>query len=111
VADRIRFYFDEHIPKAVMHGLRRRGIDVVRAQDVGLREANDDGHMEFALREMRVLVTQDADFLQAYKHGRANAGIAYCDQGSRTIGEMIAALVLIYEVLTPEEMAGHVEYL
>ena len=31
--------------------------------------------------------------------------------GAHSIGEIIRSLILIYEVLTPEGMAGHVEYL
>ncbi|MBI4790771.1 MAG: DUF5615 family PIN-like protein [Chloroflexi bacterium] len=63
MADKIRFYFDEHLPRAVAQGLRQRGIDVVRAQVVGLRRADDLEHLHFARRENRVIVTQDSDFL------------------------------------------------
>lgn len=33
-------------------------------------------------------------------------GIAYCSPNSRSIGEIIRCLILIYEVYTPEEMIG-----
>ncbi|WP_269432771.1 hypothetical protein [Crocosphaera watsonii] len=32
-------------------------------------------------------------------------------KGSRSMGDMIRTLILIYEVMTPEEMKGTVEYL
>ena len=111
MAERVRFYTDEHISKAVVAGLRRRGIDVVRAQEVGLRKADDSAHLEFARRGGRVLVTQDAGFIQRHEQGVEHPGLAFCQQGSRSIGEIIAGLILIYEVLTPEEMRGRVEYL
>ena len=38
-------------------------------------------------------------------------GIAYAYRTARTLGEMIRSIILLYEVLTPEEIAGHVEYL
>ena len=38
-------------------------------------------------------------------------GIAYCQKGKRSIGEIIESLVLIYEVLTPEELVGKIEFL
>jgi hypothetical protein len=38
-------------------------------------------------------------------------GVAYFDPGVRTVGQLIAQLVLIEEVLTPEEMEGQVEFL
>jgi predicted nuclease of predicted toxin-antitoxin system len=39
VADRLKFYMDEHVPKAVTEGLRRRGVDVITVQELGLQAA------------------------------------------------------------------------
>jgi hypothetical protein len=41
VADRIKFYMDEHVAKSVTEGLRRRGVDVVTVQELGLQAAED----------------------------------------------------------------------
>lgn len=41
MADRLRFYMDEHVPKAVTEGLRRRGVDVITVQELGLQAAED----------------------------------------------------------------------
>jgi len=57
------------------------------------------------------MVTHDSDFLRLHAHGVAHAGIAYCPQESLTIGEMLRGLALIHDLLTPEEIAGRVEYL
>ena len=38
-------------------------------------------------------------------------GIAYCQKGKLSIGEIIESLVLIYEVLTPAELTEKVEFL
>ena len=57
------------------------------------------------------MVTHDSDFLRLYEKGTPHAGIAYCQQGIRTIGQIIESLLLIYELMIPEEMAGTVEYL
>ena len=38
MADRLRFYMDEHVPKAVTEGLRGRGVDVITVQELGLRQ-------------------------------------------------------------------------
>jgi len=35
VVDVIKLYMDEHVPMAVTKALRGRGIDVIRAQDLG----------------------------------------------------------------------------
>jgi hypothetical protein len=43
--------------------------------------------------------------------GVEHRGIAFCYQKSRTIGQIIAALLLIWEVYGPEEMMNRVEFL
>ena len=56
-------------------------------------------------------MTHDADFLRHASQSSDHPGIAYCHMGARSMGEIIRSLILIYKVLTPEEMAGHVEHL
>ena len=38
-------------------------------------------------------------------------GIAFCDRQSRSIGQITASLLLIWEVYQPEEMANRIEFL
>lgn len=38
-------------------------------------------------------------------------GIIYCPQQTKSIGQIIQGLVLIWELLEPEEMLGNIEYL
>src|SRR5438552_4830896 len=59
----IRFHLDEHCPTALAAGLRRRGVDVTTTPEAGLLHASDEEHLAFAQREVRVLFTQDEDFL------------------------------------------------
>ncbi len=87
----LRFHLDESVASAVAAGLRRRGIDVTTATDVGLRQADDEVHLQFAMRESRILVTHDADFLVLASRNTPHAGIAYCHLRSRTIGQIIRA--------------------
>ncbi len=56
-------------------------------------------------------MTQDRDFLIIASSGEAHSGIAYCQKGKRSIGEIIESLILIYEVLTPADITGKVEFL
>lgn len=111
MTDRIRYHLDENVDLAVAEGLRRRGVDVTTTHDAGLLEAPDDQQFAYALAEGRTLVTQDDDFLATAKRGASHAGIAYCHPESRSIGQIIAALMLIRDCLTPEEMQDHVEFL
>jgi len=110
VAERIRFYLDEHVAKAVARGLAARGADVLRSQDAGLLSAPDSEHLAFARQERRVLVTQDADFLRLHASGEAHAGIAFVPR-QIPIGEVIRALMLLHDVLAPSDMLDHVEFL
>jgi hypothetical protein len=110
VAERISFYMDEHVPKAVAQGLRRRGVDVLRAQEVDMTSADDLRHLELASREHRVIFTQDADFLRLHNAGVAHCGILYAPQ-QMPIGRVVRGLMLICDVLSPQDMANHVEFL
>jgi predicted nuclease of predicted toxin-antitoxin system len=67
--------------------------------------------LAFAASSGCVLVTQDDDFLRLHAQGVPHAGIAYCRQQSLSVGEMVRRLILIYSLLSPEEMAGRVEFL
>ncbi|MCC6365675.1 MAG: DUF5615 family PIN-like protein [Bryobacterales bacterium] len=107
----IRFHLDEHISRNIAEGLRRRHIDVTTAQDAGLTGATDEAQLSFASLSGRVMVTRDDDFLRLHAHGVAHAGIVYCPQRSLTVGEMLRGLILIHDLLGPEEIAGRVEFL
>lgn len=108
--DVIRFYTDVHVPRAVTLALRRRGIDVLTAQDCGLERAKDTEHLDLAAHEGRVLITQDSDFLILNAAGISHAGIAYIRQGV-PVGRIVSGLLLIYNVLAVDEMMNRVEYL
>jgi predicted nuclease of predicted toxin-antitoxin system len=107
----IRFHLDEHCPVTLAEGLRRRGIDVSTTPEVGLLHASDEDHVAFALREGRVIFTHDDDYLILHASGVPHAGIAYCHQDARSIGDIIRGLTLIWEVYEPTEMLNHVEWL
>jgi predicted nuclease of predicted toxin-antitoxin system len=109
--DRIRFQLDEHITPAVARALRQRGIDVITAHEAGLLGVSDSQHLDHAHAEGRVVVTQDADFLRLHHKQQPHSGITYCKQRTRSIGQIVASFVLIYEVLDPAEIRGRIEFL
>ena len=109
MAQAVKFYADEHVAKAVIRGLRSRGVDVLSAADANLLGATDPDHLS-ALLESRVLFTQDDDFLRLHSQGVEHAGIAYAPQGI-AVGRIIRGLILIYQVLDAADMRRHVEYL
>jgi len=97
--------------RAVATDLRRRGIDALTVQESGRAGYPDEEHLAYALAEGRVLATMDADFLALDAAGAQHAGIVYAHPQSLTIGEWVRGLLLIHEILDPEEIAGKVEYL
>jgi len=107
----LRFHLDEHVANAIAAGLRRRAVDVTTAADAGLLDAADEDHLAFALSQGRVTFTNDEDFLVLHDQGTEHAGIAYCHQQRRSIGEVIPGLMLLWEFLEPEDMRNHVEFI
>ena len=102
----IRFHLDENCSRAIAAGLRRRGIDVTTTPEAGLLGAIDEDQAAYALAEGRVIFTQDQDFLRINAANAPHAGIAYCPKGSRSIGEIVDGLALIWDVLEPGDMEG-----
>ena len=106
----VRLYADEQIARAVVRGLRERGVDVLTAAEAGLLGASDEKHLALARNQGRVILTQDDDFLRLHAAGVEHAGIVYAAQGTR-IGDIIRGLMLIHDLLEAEEMVKHVEFL
>lgn len=101
---------DEHVAKSVTEGLRRRGVNVVTVQELGLQAAEDQQHLQRATQEGRVVVTQDTDFLRLHAAGLSHGGIVYAPQQT-PVPQMLRGLMLIHDVLTAADMIRHVEFL
>lgn len=108
---KIKFHLDESVSNAVALGLRRYGIDVTTTSEVGLIGATDREQIAFAISENRIVVTHDDDFVILHSKGITHAGITYCDQKCRSISEILNILILIWEVVEPEEMQNKIEFL
>jgi predicted nuclease of predicted toxin-antitoxin system len=107
----IRFHLDEHVPHAVAAGLRRRGIDVTTSTEAGLLGAADADQVAYGLAQGRVIFTEDDDFLALAAAGVEHAGLAYCRQNTRSVGQLVRALELLWDVYEPDEMRNRVEFL
>jgi len=72
-----RFLADESVDFAVVRALRGAGLDVVAIAEV-LPRATDAQVIDLAVREQRVLVTEDRDFGRfVYAHGLRTVGVIY----------------------------------
>jgi predicted nuclease of predicted toxin-antitoxin system len=107
----IKFHLDENVSNAIAVGLRKRGIDVTTTPEQSLISVPDEVQLEFSISQGRVIFTQDTDFLRLNRLGISHFGIAYCPQQTKSIGQIIQGLILIWELLEPEEMFGRIEYL
>ena len=100
----MRFHLYQHLP--------RRGIDVTTTVEAGLRGASDDVHLAYALEQRRVIVTNDPDFLVLAQQDMPHMGIAYCDQGRRSIGEIMRRLLRLWEQYPAAEvLRGRIVFL
>ena len=107
----IRFHLDEHVHRAIALGLRRRGIDVTTTADAGLIGAPDEDHIEFALRERRVIFTQDEDFLAlAARPTSRHWGIIFNKFGTKPIGQTFEFLELFHGCMSEDDTENYVEY-
>ena len=111
MAETIRFYFDQHIPSAVARGLRRRGADVLTAQEADRCGVSDQEQHQFSTQQGRVMVTFDADFISLVIRGIEHAGIVFCAASKYSIGELIYALLLVQDALNPDDMRNHIEFI
>lgn len=106
----IRYYADEQVSKAVIRGLRQRGIDVLSTPEAGNDHATDEVQLAFSTSEQRVLFTQDNDFLMLAAHGLKHTGIVYASQRF-TIGRIILGLLDVHREFSAESMVDAVKYL
>lgn len=107
---RIQFHLDESVTTVVATALRQRGIDVSTSAEAGLLSASDEDQLEHALREGRVIVTRDHDFLALNQRGVAHAGIVCWLPNRQNIGEVILLLTLLWRMDSAESMNGRVEF-
>jgi hypothetical protein len=89
----MKFHTDEHIPRAVTLGLKRRGIDVTATSDANLLGRSDEEHLTYCRREGRVMVTHDPDFLRLAASAPDHAGIAYCHGRKYKPGMLLSRLL------------------
>ena len=113
----LRFATDENFKSAILRGILRRkpNLDIVRVQDVGLSEEDDDVILEWAAKEDRVLLTRDVSTITDFAYQRVRAGKSMpgvFEVGrSVSIRTAIEDILLIAETSLEGEWEGQVRYL
>jgi hypothetical protein len=111
MARTIRFHLDENCDPLIAAGLRLHGVDITTTPDAGLLHTPDETQLAYTVAQGRVMVTQDTDFLRLAAAGHETAGVAFFPGQGRSLGQIIRALLLVWEVYEPQEMRNRVEFL
>jgi predicted nuclease of predicted toxin-antitoxin system len=106
---------DVHIHAAITRGLRRRGLEVLLAQEDNAERLPDNELLTRATRLGLLLFSHDVDFLIEGAKRQAAAhhfsGIIFTQQKELSIGACIRDLEIICQALAPEEVANKIIYL
>jgi len=98
----VTLYMDAHVRRAVTKGLRRRGVDVITAQEDGASRLPDPMLLDRAMALGRVVFSQDDDMLREARrrqeHGENFAGVIYAHQLRITTGQAVRDLEFIAKV-------------
>jgi hypothetical protein len=111
----VALYMDVHVPGPITQQLRRRGVDVLTAQEDGHGEVDDEEVLPRATELGRVVFTQDVLFRVLaedwQRQGREFAGLLFGPQIGGTIGQYVTDLELIAKASEPDEWRNVVQFL
>ena len=113
----LRLLADENLNHDLIRGVLRRmpSLDLVRVQDVGLREVDDPSVLDWAAREGRIILTHDVNTMPAFafdriRRSQAMPGMFVVSQQA-ALASVIADILLIAECSDSSEYNGQVIYL
>ena len=111
----VALYMDVHVPRPITRGLRRRGVDVLTAQEDSTRRWDDRALLDRATELGRVLFSQDEDLLiEAAKRQRSGGsfrGVIFAPQLALSIGQFIEELELLAKAGEPADFVNTVQFL
>lgn len=112
----LRLLADEDFNNDILRGLLRQqaALDIVRVQDVGLRQADDDTVLEWAAHNGRLVVSHDANTMTRAAYERAIQGVPMPGlivvASTASLHQVIEDLLLLVECSGDDEWAGQVVY-
>lgn len=114
---RIRLYVDEDaMARAVVFGLRARGVDVRTVLEEGMSEKDDIDQIEHATQQGRAIYTFNVrHFCQLHTEyiaqGKSHAGIIVVYRQRYSVGEQIRQLSNLINAKSAEEMRDNLHFL
>ena len=113
----IRLYVDEDaMARALISGLRARGIDVTTVLDEDMLEKDDVDQLEFATQQGRAIYTFNVShFCQLHAEfmaeGKSHSGIIVVYRQRYSVGEQIRRLSNLINMKTAEELHNSLHFL
>ncbi len=105
-ASDFKLLIDHNVGRGVALALREAGYDAVFAGDVD-PHLSDAAILDWAVREGRLIVTQDKDFgVLVYRSGQAHAGILLLHMADATRQERTTTLLWLLRHYAPD-LVGH----
>ena len=109
---KIKFYFDEHMPRAVQTAVIDHGYEVMMAVDVDMVGKDDDtDHLPYAAANQAVIFTRDSAFAGRAMQRADHAGLICWTGRDDDFGGMIRALVQFADNHEAEDVVGRVFWL
>ena len=109
----VALYMDVHVHAAVVEQLRRRGVEVLTAQDDGALTFPDEKLLERSTALRHVLFTHDIRFKALgedwQRQRRPFSGLVWGHPMRLTIGRMVTDLELIAKATDPADWPNVVE--
>ncbi len=106
----LKFLADENFLSAILRGLQRRNpqLDIIRVQEVGLSNTDDQIILEWAANNDRILLTHDLRTMPNFAYERVAKrlimpGVIVMPPDIR-IGSAIDDILLILECMMPKEL-------
>jgi hypothetical protein len=111
----LRYYFDQHMPRAIARGLGRHDVDVLTTQEEGAEEWEDVDVFARAVELGRIMVTEDSDYIAIARawmaEGRSFPGLVKAKDPWRDIGGAIEDLRIVAACYSEEEMVDRIVYI
>ena len=71
----MKFLVDNQLPSAVVHFIRRRGLECQHVLEAGLAQASDTEICRYAMGRGFIIVSKDEDFFYQPAHASDQAGL------------------------------------
>lgn len=113
----LRLLSDENFNGDIVRGLflRRSGLDLLRVQDVGLRNADDAAILDWAASNGRILLTHDRATMPDFAYERLSQGQPmlgiFVINDRMPVRQVIDELLLLIDCSEQDEWQGIVLYL